>query len=365
MEMNINEITDREERRSMPMIGVGFLMPLLFLLLLSPAALFSQHREYKVKVLLLQRICRFVEWPEEAGLAEPTKPFIIAVFGENPFGTILDEDFAGRRSKRIKRKKVELRYIDRIEEIAGCHLLFVSQLSRRGLARVLEYTGDKPILTVGDTYGYTRRGIHINLFVERKEIYDKSDRKRKVGPAVSIEINETTSREAGLAMQDTLLKSAKIINPYIPYRDKALRMESIVRFVTWPPGLRMEDTSTPFNVTVIGKNPFGNHMQDVYQGKRILNKQVNIRYISNVKQIGNTHLLFVSASMKNELDTVLDSVRDKPILTVGDTQGFARQGIHVNFFYEGVKLRFEINESAARRAGLAINWHTMKAAKRI
>ncbi len=365
MAMNIDGLTEREKRKSIPTTGIGFLMVLLFLFLLSPGTLFSQHREYKVKVLLLQRICRFVEWPEEAGLADPQKPFVIAVFGENPFGTVLDEDFSGKRSKRIKRKKVELRYINKTEDIAGCHLLFLSQLNRKMLTRVLEYTEEKPILTVGDTYGYTRRGVHINLFVERKEIYDRTDRKRKVSPAVSIEINETAARNAGLAMQDTLLKSARIINPYIPYRDKAIRLESIVRVVAWPPEMKMEDTSTPFNVTVIGKNPFGNHLQDVYRKNRILEKQVNIRYISNVKQIGNTHLLFVSASMKNELDTVLDSVRGKPILTVGDSQGFGRQGIHVNFFYEGIKLRVEINEAAARRAGLAVNWQMMKAAKPI
>lgn len=371
MEMNINGITDREGRKLIPMIRVGFLLLLLFLLLLSPDTLFSQQPEYRVKALLLGGISRSIEWPEEAGLANPTKPFVITVFGKNPFGTFLDENYGGKRGKRgqrIKGKKVEIRYINKIEEIADCQLLFVSEISRRRLTRLLEYTGEKPILTVADTDGYARRGVHINIFVETKEMYDKSDRKRKVGQAVSLEINETASRRAGLVLKSSLLKTAKIINPYIPYRDKADQLESIARFVTWPPELRMENTLRPFNIAVIGKigkNPFGGHLQDVYKKKQILKKRVYIRIISNVKEIGNAHLLFVSESMKNELKTILDSIRDKPILTVGDTEGFARRGIHVNFFYEGVKLRFEVNDSAARQAGLAISWHMMKHVKRI
>ncbi|NIM18560.1 MAG: DUF4154 domain-containing protein [Candidatus Aminicenantes bacterium] len=367
--MNINGITAREGRKLIPMTWVGLLLVLLFLLLLSPDTLFSQQPEYKVKALLLRRICRFVEWPEAVGLADSTKPFVITVFGENPFGIFLDKNYGGKRGQRIKGKKVEIRYINKIEEIAGCHLLFVSEVSRRRLTRVLEYTGEKPILSVADTPGYARRGVHINLLIERKEIIDKTKpgRKREIATATSLEINETASRRAGLVLHNSLLKTktTKIINPYIPYRDKADQLESIARFVTWPPGLSMENTSKPFNIAVIGKNPFGDHLQDVYKKKQILKKRVYIRYISNVKEIGNAHLLFVSESMKNELKTILDSIGEKPILLVGDTEGFARQGIHVNFFYEGVKLRFEINDSAARQAGLAISWHMMKAAKRI
>lgn len=367
--MNINGITDWEGRKSIPMIRIGFLLLMLSLLLLSPETLFSQKPEYKVKALLLRRICRFVEWPEEAGLANSTKPFVIAVYGENPFGTFLDESYGGKRSQRIKGKKVEIRYINKIEEIAGCHLLFVSEISRRRLTRLLEYTGEKPILTVAATDGYARRGIHINLLRERKEIVDKSKpgRKREIATATSLEINETASRRAGLVLHNSLLRTETtyIINPYIPYRDKADQLESIARFVTWPPELRMEDTSRPFNIAVIGNNPFGGHLRDVYKKKQILKKRVYIRYISNVKEIGNTHLLFVSESMKNELKTILASIRKKPILTVGDTGGFARRGIHVNFFYEGVTLRMEINDSAARQAGLEISWHMMKHAKQI
>jgi hypothetical protein len=369
MEMNINGITDSEGRELIPMTRVGFLLLLLFLLLLSPDTLFSQQPEYRVKALLLRRICRFVEWPAAAGLTDPTKPFVIAVFGENPFGTFLDKNYAGKRGQRIKGKKVEIRYINKTEEIAGCHLLFVSEVSRRRLTRILEYTGEKPILTVADTDGYARRGVHINLLIERKEIVDKTKpgRKREFATATSLEINETASRRAGLVLHNSLLKTktTKIINPYIPYRDKAEQLEAIARLVTWPPGLRMENTSRPFNIAVIGKNPFGDHLQGVYKKKQILKKRVYIRYISNVQQIGNAHLLFVSGSKKNELRTIIDSIRDKPILLVGDTEGFAQQGIHINFFYEGVKLCFEINDAAARQAGLAISWHMMKHAKRI
>jgi hypothetical protein len=40
------------------------------------------------------------------------------------------------------------------------------------------------------------------------------------------------------------------------------------------------------------------------------------------------------------------------MLTVGDTDGFARQGVMINFYLEQEKVRFEINPRAAAEVGI-------------
>jgi hypothetical protein len=56
------------------------------------------------------------------------------------------------------------------------------------------------------------------------------------------------------------------------------------------------------------------------------------------------------------------SLEGASILTIGDTAGFARQGVIINFYLENRKVRFEINAAAARRAGLTISSKLLKLA---
>jgi hypothetical protein len=51
------------------------------------------------------------------------------------------------------------------------------------------------------------------------------------------------------------------------------------------------------------------------------------------------------------------------VLTIGDTEGYAEQGVMVNFYLEDNMVRIEINIDAARRAGLNISSQLLKLAR--
>ena len=53
------------------------------------------------------------------------------------------------------------------------------------------------------------------------------------------------------------------------------------------------------------------------------------------------------------------------MLTVGETDGFARQGGTIGFTMEGDRVRFEINTRAAQRAGLEISSRLLRLASRV
>jgi len=50
-------------------------------------------------------------------------------------------------------------------------------------------------------------------------------------------------------------------------------------------------------------------------------------------------------------------------LTIGDTKGFAQQGVIINFYIKDEKVRFEINVDAAKRANLKISAKLLRLAK--
>ncbi len=146
------------------------------------------------------------------------------------------------------------------------------------------------------------------------------------------------------------------------YRVKAVFLERFTRFTEWPGESAINDTTKPFVISVIGKNPFGNLLEETYSSQKILNKNIEIRYISKIDQIEETNILFISKSKQKELSKILSYTKDKPILTVGDTKGFAKKGVMINFYLSSGKLRFEINETAVKESGLSMSYLLLQVA---
>lgn len=148
------------------------------------------------------------------------------------------------------------------------------------------------------------------------------------------------------------------------YLLKAGFLEKFARFTDWPAHSNMEDTHTPFIISVIGKTPFKGSLEKIYRDARIKNKPVKIQYINTHEQIPGCHLLFICESEKKNLKRILTAAKDHPILIVSDTRGFGEKGTHINLYVtpEGT-LRFEINPEASKKAGLSIQLVLLEIAK--
>jgi hypothetical protein len=147
------------------------------------------------------------------------------------------------------------------------------------------------------------------------------------------------------------------------YELKAVYLERITRFFEWPDEIGGFGGNDSFVIGVLGENPFGTILRDLYAERTIKSKNVKVRYLSQLKEIEGCDLLFISQSMSEELPQVLEITAKKPILTVGDTKGFAERGVLVNFFIEKNKLRFEMNEQALHEADIMIDSLLLKVSK--
>lgn len=144
------------------------------------------------------------------------------------------------------------------------------------------------------------------------------------------------------------------------YTIKAVFLERFTRFIEWPEELAISDTLKPFDIVVIGENPFGATLDQIYTTQKIRNKKVKIRYISNLQEISSCHLLFISKSKKNNLIKILSYTMKNHILTISDTEDFAEMGVLINFYDAENKIKFEINESAVRDSGLSMSYLLLK-----
>lgn len=147
------------------------------------------------------------------------------------------------------------------------------------------------------------------------------------------------------------------------YTIKAVFLEHFTRFIDWPESVEIADASHPFYVGIIGENPFGSILDQIYAEQKIKNKKVEIRYFSTPDEIIDCHILFISTANKEILPEILMHTKDKPILTVSDTEGFAENGVLINFYLAGNKIKFEINERAVHESGLVMSYKLLSLAK--
>lgn len=175
---------------------IRIILVIIFIGVWLPVNVIAQISEYDVKAVYLERFARFVEWPEKSAVSDSSQPFILGVIGENPFGSILEQIYS---KQKIKDKKVEIRYISDTNEIPGCHLLFISKSKEKALSKILSFTGEKPVLTIGDTKGFADKGVLINLYIDKNK--------------VRFEVNEEAVKKSGLSMSYHLLQVAKIVHP--------------------------------------------------------------------------------------------------------------------------------------------------------
>lgn len=146
------------------------------------------------------------------------------------------------------------------------------------------------------------------------------------------------------------------------YALKAAFIEKLCRFIDWSNDDSGADSSQ-FVIAVLGKNPFGDFLEKLAASQRIKGRTVKVAYYSNVSEIKGCNVIFIPGTEKSRLKQIIEYTKSQPVLLVADTEGFAKQGVHINFYQSGETLRFEINREAALDSGLRIRSRVLKHAR--
>jgi len=143
------------------------------------------------------------------------------------------------------------------------------------------------------------------------------------------------------------------------YKVKAAFLLNFGKYVEWPPSAIRGDS---LDICVLGSDPFGDALDETVAGRTVGKRRVQARRVSSVAGADGCNILFVSRDEQSRVDAVLSGLADSPVLLVGEQERFARRGGMINFIEVDNKVRFEINEAAARRAGLKISSQLLKLA---
>jgi hypothetical protein len=142
----------------------------------------------EVKAAFLYRFGTYVEWP----VVKPAgDPITIAVLGAPSVATLLADYVPGRT---IQNRPVEVRPIDRIEDVRDSELLFIGRERSAMLSDIVDALGHRPVLVVADAPEGLKHGAMVNF--------------QLVDQRVRFEISLRNAKAAGLVLSSRLLSAA-------------------------------------------------------------------------------------------------------------------------------------------------------------
>lgn len=148
---------------------------------------------------------------------------------------------------------------------------------------------------------------------------------------------------------------------YAEYEIKAAILFNIAKLVHWPDAALGSHTN-PIVIGILGRNPFGAALTALEQ-RKLRGRPIRTVLFSTPDDVLPCHVLYVNSNDPPAQLAALQPVLGmQPTLTVGEIEGFARQGGIVELATVDDRPAFRINMSAARRAALEIDAALLKLA---
>ena len=139
------------------------------------------------------------------------------------------------------------------------------------------------------------------------------------------------------------------------YQIKAAFIYNFARFVEWPTQA-FSDATSPMVIGVLGENVFGDNLRQAIDGKTIKGHPLQFKQFDSAAVVTNCHVLFISTSEKSRYSKIVDQFKGASVLTISEGDaGFISDGGMINLRIVEDKVRFEINNDAAKKSGLIIS----------
>jgi hypothetical protein len=148
------------------------------------------------------------------------------------------------------------------------------------------------------------------------------------------------------------------------YQVKAAYLFNFLKFVEWP-GDPLVDTHARWVIGIVGANPFGDELTQIVSGKTVQGHELLVRRFQSGEDLHTCHVLFISASEKKRLPSMLAALSGSSVLTVGDMDDFIESGGMIQFVMEEKRVRFAIDVGASSQAGLKVSSKLLSLARTV
>ncbi len=126
------------------------------LLLLAQPDVKAQSTDYKFHTVFIYNFTKYIKWPDDATSGN----FVIGIVGKSGITTPLKEMAA---AKTVNGKPIEIKTFNSVEEVKGCHMVFLPSDKSKDLAAMRAKLASEPTLIISEKNGLAQQGSDINF----------------------------------------------------------------------------------------------------------------------------------------------------------------------------------------------------------
>jgi hypothetical protein len=138
------------------------------------------------------------------------------------------------------------------------------------------------------------------------------------------------------------------------YQLKAVFLYNFTQFVDWP-AEAFAGPDAPLVIGILGQDPFEKYLDDVVRGETAAGHPILVKRYRDLDSARGCHVLFVGGEESRKPEALLASLKDRLVLTVGDSGEFSKRGGMIDFVTRQGKIRFQINVESVRAAKLTVS----------
>ena len=146
---------------------------------------------------------------------------------------------------------------------------------------------------------------------------------------------------------------------------KAGIITRIIQHCDWPEDSLLSHPDGHFIIGSFEEDDVISYLQQRTAHRRIKDKEVKFILIKNDEDIKECHMIYINDISKKKLKSVLEIIGDLPILTVGDDEELAENGVMVGMYKTSKKMAFSVNHTNLRKNHLHLHSRVLSLADRI
>lgn len=194
-------------------------------------------------------------------------------------------------------------------------------------------------------------------------------------PAAATRLRSAASRRSllgwlagcALGVFSVMTPSTGLAAPAAPQNEAEVKADYLflfTKYVEWPGGVL--GSNQPIVIGVIGDEAVRDALARRVEGRFTQGgRKVTIRRAQQAADFAGCHVLFVGQGERRIWADLAKSLRDKPVLTVCDTEARFTQDLMIKFGLLQGSVRFEVKLEPVERVGLSIQSGMLASATRV
>jgi len=130
---------------------------------------------------------------------------------------------------------------------------------------------------------------------------------------------------------------------------RAAYVYNLIKYVDWPAQQK------ELTVALVGDTATGSVMEQLLNGRTSQGQTIRVVWPAAPEDLERCSLLYVAGASEGDTRKVLERVKGRSVLTVGENDAFAREGGMVALVNTGDHVQIEVNLETVQGAGIRIS----------